>query len=45
VGIRWDVVDGRLRVETRLPDGVPGVLSLPDGTEHPVESGTRVSNW
>ncbi|RYP84010.1 alpha-L-rhamnosidase [Nocardioides guangzhouensis] len=45
VGIRWDVVDGRLQVETRLPDGVPGVLSLPDGTEHPVESGTRTTTW
>ena len=31
VAIRWSLDDGALSVETTLPQGVTGVLSLPDG--------------
>jgi alpha-L-rhamnosidase len=40
VAIRWDQTPEGLRVETTLPDGVSGVLALPDGTERHVAAGT-----
>ena len=33
VSVRWEVTDDGLVVDATLPDGVTGVLSLPDGTE------------
>jgi alpha-L-rhamnosidase len=43
VAIRWERSDdGVLSVETTLPDGLTGVLSLPDGSSVEVGSGTTV---
>jgi alpha-L-rhamnosidase len=39
VAIRWSLAEGVLSVETTLPPGVSGVLSLPDGRELDVPSG------
>jgi alpha-L-rhamnosidase len=40
VAIRWSIDDGVLSVETTLPPGVTGVLSLPDGQKLEVRPGT-----
>jgi alpha-L-rhamnosidase len=39
VAIHWEQTPGGLKVETTLPDGVTGVLSLPDGRELEVGPG------
>ena len=44
VAIRWDQTPEGLRVETTLPHGVPGVLSLPDGRELQVGPGTTTTH-
>ena len=44
VAIRWSLADGVLTVETTLPPGVTGVLSLPDGSEREVEPGSTSSD-
>ena len=41
VAIRWEQTPDGLMVETTLPDGVTGVLSLPDGRETEVGPGTH----
>lgn len=43
VAIRWDQTPEGLQVETTLPDGVTGVLSLPDGRELKVGPGTATT--
>ena len=48
VAIRWERTDGGVLIETTLPEGVEGVLSLPDGSELSVRAGTssrRTSPW
>jgi alpha-L-rhamnosidase len=40
VAIRWSLSDSGLTVETTLPDGVTGVLSLPDGRSLDIGPGT-----
>jgi alpha-L-rhamnosidase len=44
VAIRWSLDEGRLTVETTLPPGVTGVLSLPDGTEQEIGPGSTFSD-
>jgi alpha-L-rhamnosidase len=39
VSIQWELTPDGLKVETILPDGVTGVLSLPDGRELEVRPG------
>jgi alpha-L-rhamnosidase len=41
VEVGWRVDDGRLTVETTLPDGVTGVLRLPDHDDVELTSGTH----
>ena len=43
VAIRWSLADGVLTVETTLPPGVTGVLSLPDGSERELGPGLAVT--
>ena len=43
VAIHWEQTPDGLKVETTLPDGVTGVLSLPDGRE--VEVGPGVCRF
>ena len=48
VAIRWESSETGVLIETTLPDGVEGVLSLPDGSELSVSAGTsarRTSPW
>jgi len=40
VEVRWRETDGRLTVDTTLPDGVTGVLSLPGRPDTELASGT-----
>jgi alpha-L-rhamnosidase len=40
VAIRWSLTDGVLSVDTTLPPGVTGVLSLPDGATRSIGPGT-----
>ncbi|MGH1548011.1 family 78 glycoside hydrolase catalytic domain [Leifsonia poae] len=42
VSVSWRVADGSFTVEAELPEGVEGVLRLPDGGERPIGAG-RVS--
>jgi alpha-L-rhamnosidase len=43
VAVRWQVTADGLEVEATLPDGVDGLLSLPDGSTRPLGPGTTVS--
>ena len=43
VAISWSLADGVLTVETTLPPGVTGVLSLPDGSERELAPGPAVT--
>ena len=48
VAIRWERSAAGVLIETTLPEGVDGVLSLPDGSELSVSAGTsarRTSPW
>jgi alpha-L-rhamnosidase len=42
VAIRWSLAEGVLTVESTLPDGVTGVLSLPDGSTRELAPGRQV---
>ena len=43
VAIRWSLTDEVLTVETTLPPGVTGVLSLPSGRTLHLDSGSLVT--
>ena len=48
VAIRWERSEAGVLIETTLPEGVEGVLSLPDGSELSVSAGKsarRTSPW
>jgi alpha-L-rhamnosidase len=42
VEVRWRLEDGRLAVETALPDGVTGVLRLEGQPDVDLSSGTHI---
>ena len=42
--VAWQLTDGHLTVETELPSGVSGILSIPGVQEVELESGRRVNS-
>ena len=39
MSVSWRVEDGSFTVEAELPEGVEGVLRLPNGEERPIGAG------
>jgi hypothetical protein len=44
IEVCWRLEEGEFRVKTIVPEGVSGVLRLPDGTELAIEAGERTAS-